>query len=850
MTHRFMSLLVFCAFFSSIAVAQRADLAGIKICIDPGHGGNNAANDRHLIPDPGTDFWESESNFQKALLLKALLEAKGATVLLTRNTNTYPTDAEPSLATRVAFANANNVNWFHSIHSNATGLASNTSINYTLMLVREEIVPGGSSVYGPGTGKPEKQGAWDISLIIGPYIKEKLRTQRTSQYLDWTFYGGTNGGFTLGVLRGLSMPGQLSEGSMHDYYPETRRLMNNSYRKMEAYAIRDAFLSYFGVPADSPCIVAGIISEIGTGKLIDAARVRLLPENLIYTGDQYRNGFYMFDGIQPGPHTIRFETPGYRPDSAQIMLTAGETRFLDRQLEFISSPMVVTSTPGRSETEFSAAGQIQITFSKIMDTLSVRNAFTLIPAVKGNLLWSNGLMTVTFKTDSIVLPFNTSFVLRVEGTARSMGGFFIDGNGDGIPGDAFQLSFTTKPADVWHPILTSAFTPNGSLFVSPSSMINFTYDEPLDPASVNTSNIVIQEVGGPILPRTFEYQESNGRGGFNIYPQGGLGPGKSYRIRISGVTDLSGNAIPASNPLWSFSVAPSSGQITTIENFGSSVASWWQPATNASTVGVDSATFEPDSAVTLKLFGSGGPSAKLKYTWRTSAPDWLLRVSLRNPELNQTYWSARGTALQLYVYGDGSGNFFRFEIEDSVEVFPEGRPENREVGPWTKIDWVGWKLVSWDFKEENSGSWTGSGKLEGTLRFSGFQLKYDPLAGSRSGTVYVDQLQLSKGSDTVGARPPGSIALSFSMSQNYPNPFNAGTRIDYVLEERVDVSLRVYDILGRQIRELVSSPQSRGGYQVYWDGKNDQGDVASSGVYLYQLRTGAHVSTRKMVFVK
>src|SRR3990172_7984765 len=116
MTHRFMSLLVFCAFFSSIAVAQRADLAGIKICIDPGHGGNNAANDRHLIPDPGTDFWESESNFQKALLLKALLEAKGATVLLTRNTNDYPNDAdEPSLSAPVAFANANNVNWFHSI---------------------------------------------------------------------------------------------------------------------------------------------------------------------------------------------------------------------------------------------------------------------------------------------------------------------------------------------------------------------------------------------------------------------------------------------------------------------------------------------------------------------------------------------------------------------------------------------------------------------------------------------------------------------------------------------------------------------------------------------------------------
>ncbi|MEK6571789.1 MAG: N-acetylmuramoyl-L-alanine amidase, partial [Bacteroidota bacterium] len=89
----------------SSSQAQRADLSGLKFCIDPGHGGHNPANDRHLIPDPGTDFWESESNYQKALLLKSLLEAKGATVILTRNTNDYPNDAdEPSLSARVALA--------------------------------------------------------------------------------------------------------------------------------------------------------------------------------------------------------------------------------------------------------------------------------------------------------------------------------------------------------------------------------------------------------------------------------------------------------------------------------------------------------------------------------------------------------------------------------------------------------------------------------------------------------------------------------------------------------------------------------------------------------------------------
>jgi hypothetical protein len=66
-------LFFFIIFFVTISYSQRTNLSGLSFCIDPGHGGHNAANDRHVIPDVGTDFWESESNFQKALLLKPLL---------------------------------------------------------------------------------------------------------------------------------------------------------------------------------------------------------------------------------------------------------------------------------------------------------------------------------------------------------------------------------------------------------------------------------------------------------------------------------------------------------------------------------------------------------------------------------------------------------------------------------------------------------------------------------------------------------------------------------------------------------------------------------------------------------
>ena len=91
------------------ASAQSSDLSGLKFCIDPGHGGHNAANDRHVIPDVGTDFWESESNFQKAKRLDTLLTERGAWVILTRYTNDYPADDEPLLTARWELANANNI---------------------------------------------------------------------------------------------------------------------------------------------------------------------------------------------------------------------------------------------------------------------------------------------------------------------------------------------------------------------------------------------------------------------------------------------------------------------------------------------------------------------------------------------------------------------------------------------------------------------------------------------------------------------------------------------------------------------------------------------------------------------
>jgi FlgD Ig-like domain len=94
------------------------------------------------------------------------------------------------------------------------------------------------------------------------------------------------------------------------------------------------------------------------------------------------------------------------------------------------------------------------------------------------------------------------------------------------------------------------------------------------------------------------------------------------------------------------------------------------------------------------------------------------------------------------------------------------------------------------------------------------------------------------------------LPARFALEQNYPNPFNPVTAISYQLSAVSVVTLRVYDVLGREVSILVNGVGEPGVHTVQWNGKNDRGETVSSGIYLYQLRTGNLVMTRKMVLLK
>ncbi len=91
----------------------------------------------------------------------------------------------------------------------------------------------------------------------------------------------------------------------------------------------------------------------------------------------------------------------------------------------------------------------------------------------------------------------------------------------------------------------------------------------------------------------------------------------------------------------------------------------------------------------------------------------------------------------------------------------------------------------------------------------------------------------------------------FHLAQNYPNPFNPVTTIVFDIAKEAQVSLTIYDILGRKIAELVSHKKYKTGrYKVKWDGRNIAGARVASGIYFYRLEAGDYIKIRKMILMK
>jgi subtilisin family serine protease len=100
------------------------------------------------------------------------------------------------------------------------------------------------------------------------------------------------------------------------------------------------------------------------------------------------------------------------------------------------------------------------------------------------------------------------------------------------------------------------------------------------------------------------------------------------------------------------------------------------------------------------------------------------------------------------------------------------------------------------------------------------------------------------------ANPQLEVPATYALMQNYPNPFNPATTLRYGLPEQTHVRLRIYSLLGEEVKTLVDEVQEPGFKSVEWNSSDNLGRTVASGVYFYRLEAGSFVESKRMILLK
>ena len=387
-----------------------ADLTGKRIYVNPGHG-SFGPNDRPRatlqypnLPTTGMPdtcgFYESNTNLWKCMYLGAKLEAAGATVLYSRTecgpwpyemkNGDYPdykyikdgTIKDPTLGWQFsdgyqahpdyekynrnlveisAEVEANNIDYFISVHSNANSEGDN--VNYPIFLFRG---PTAYSSANSTDGYEYVEGSYEKAYMS---CEEKVKIMKAGIEVasktsvdvrgDWTFYGShsdrthANGKKYSGYLGALKhgASGFLSEGYFHTYQPGRHRAMNPDYCHMEGLDYYRGIIRYYGADAETKGYIVGTVKDAhnkmnnslynyipksndqwvpcnGAEVILKKAGVEVAR----YVVDQNYNGIFVFKDLEPGDdYTLDATCQGYHPldQEQKVALTvkANETTY-------------------------------------------------------------------------------------------------------------------------------------------------------------------------------------------------------------------------------------------------------------------------------------------------------------------------------------------------------------------------------------------------------------------------------------------------------------------------------------------------------------------------------------------
>lgn len=552
--------------------ATSTNPADYKIYINPGHGGYDS-DDRLMYIYPifvngnqvneaagytrEMSFWESVSNLDKGMRLDTLLRNLGFQTKMSRIHNT--TEDDRSLSGISAEATNWNADFMLSIHSNA----GNPS-NYVLHL-HSGITPG--DPYGLN-GYPEKvpeeicNEARKITTLMG-------QNQYSNQVSCWsrepniagdktfarTIMGWSNG---YGVMRWLGVPGTISEGMMHDYLPETYRLMNIDYKRQESFQFAKTFYKHFCDGELPYGAIGGKIHDVyqeqefpdykarkGTRDVlrpINRGLVELWQGDQLldtYVTDTLYNGVYYFWNLQPGTYTVKAKPEGYYPQEQTLEVKNNEISYGIFGLSMMrqTPPEVLDYSPKVAPgEEVLVSTEVTISFNWDMETEATAAAFEIAPAVEGK---------VTFEDDNHTMRFipATRFEPGVTYTVTlGVGACHPDATFDNHLKEPFSFSFTTSNRGSISIVQTYPATGELNVPLTPSFIAVF--DAQIVTSSVRNNMAVYDAAGNKLAVNTRSYKynaapEPYGYAAFELTNP--LQPNAEYKLVLdANIKDMDG----------------------------------------------------------------------------------------------------------------------------------------------------------------------------------------------------------------------------------------------------------------------------------------------------------------------
>lgn len=716
---RLYSTIIFLLFTVLSLSAQ--NLQGTVLYVNPGHGGFDS-DDRNMVIAPFASgdhngFWESQSNLDKGTQLVRMLRNAGATVYISRVTNTTADDL--ALSNIVAMANSVDADYMLSIHSNA-GVT-----NYILQLYAG-LDPTDSQTYPTATPYSNESRAISTIIANNLYTNQantwaSAPTVRGDKTFGRTAMGWSDG---YGVLRALAVPGCISEGSMHDYIPETYRLMNMDYKWLEAWHFYKSFCSYFNGGNMTKGNIAGTIHDSRNKNLatyfkisgskdellpLNEAKVTLTPGDSVYTTDNLYNGFYLFKNLTPGTYYLKFEEDGYTPLLDTLVVKANETTYLNAMLNMVRNtpPEVISYAPNVALTDsVSCSTPIVFNFNWDVDVESAAKAFSITPNVVGTISFEDSQHRMIFTPEK---PYEkaTLYTAKLDKSLKHPAGISMVQD--------FTLQFYTKNRNRLE--MFASFpkaNEEGVYYVKPT--FEFRFDKELNPLTIRDAIKVYNSKGVEQAKNARSLKTNklaSPYGSHSFILTNDLIPGEIYKVTLDrNVIDVDG--IDIVNPIeYTFKAADVKVTDKTIaEGFETdALLNYDATGSNSVTSALVSRSTSPI------LFGSY--SYNFQYTFNGKAGGVaLFKVTTPSLHVNST------KTLGAHVYGDLTGN-------DVYLQFTSG--EDVQYVKFSTSDFLGWKFA------ETSLSALPTGK---DYLLSGIKIEQKDLPVTSSGSIYLDNLLL------------------------------------------------------------------------------------------------------------